>query len=97
MHRSNRMPEHAFIEEYEGIQRLGLRGGSDCLDDGQMVEKRFDFGRAEFARMALAVEVDELLDPVAVADFGSRTEVPSATGRGELVKKPRWIAERLTP
>jgi hypothetical protein len=59
-----------------------------CPWDGQVRQELLDFGSAHVARMALAVEQDELPGPVNVTCFCSRRVVSHPQDLAHLVEQP---------
>src|SRR5690606_10874259 len=82
-----RLPQHLFIEEQQGAERLAMRRYGDLSLRRQHGEKRFHLGAPHLARMAQAVEANEEAGPVDVVLLPSSgcsegSANAHATGRG---------------
>ena len=82
----NRYQENVPVEEENGAERLVLRGSGDILFGGQMGEKRLDFRRAHFTRVALVVEEDIAFDPFFIGLLGAIGIVFEANGIANLLE-----------
>jgi hypothetical protein len=74
--------EGVAIEEEDGAKSLVLGRGGDILFGGQEGEELPDLIGSHFARMALVVKEDEVLDPGDVGIFGA----------GRVVFDPQGVA-----
>ena len=63
--------QHLAVQEFQGTQRLVLRGGGDFLIHGQVSEKGFHFCATHVLGVALVVKQDKAFDPVRVGLFGA--------------------------
>lgn len=52
-----------------------------------MIQEGFNLGAPHGIGMALAVEIDELPNPISVAIFSARTEMAAPANDGNLVKQ----------
>jgi hypothetical protein len=82
--------QHLLVQEHQRIERLILRAGGHVALHRQVRQELLDFGRAQLARMPLAVEQDELPGPVEVARLGSRRVMPHPEHLTLLVEQPGW-------
>jgi len=64
------LSQHLLVEKQQRRQRLILRPAGDVAYRGKIIEKRRQLRLPHVARVPLAVEVDEALDPVHVGLFG---------------------------
>jgi hypothetical protein len=59
-----RLFEYVFVEKQNRCHRLVLRRRGHVGFHGQVGEEAVDVGFGQFARMAMAVRVDESLNPI---------------------------------
>ena len=85
--RSQILVQHLAVEEQRGAEGLILGRGVDVLPHRQVGERGFDFRRAHFVGMALAVEEDVARDPGDVGLFRAVGVVFQAQGVAHLVQK----------
>jgi hypothetical protein len=81
------------VEEENRRQRLVLGRGADVTVYGQVREEGFDLARAEFLRMACAVEADEAADPVHVGLLGTQRVVACAYGVTNPIEEARRLPD----
>ena len=82
--------QHLRIKEEQRGQRLILRRRGDVALGRKMAKERADLCRPHLARMPLAGEKDETLDPVHISLFRTRTIVLGANARAHLIEQP-WL------
>jgi hypothetical protein len=85
------MAQGVAIQEPKRCEGLILSGGRYMALRSKMVEKRSDFGRAHFRRVALAGEIDESLDPVDIGFFGATAVVSAAYRLAHAVEQARAL------
>jgi hypothetical protein len=88
--RSQILVQHLAVEEQRGAEGLILGRGVDVLLHRQMGERGFDFRRAHFVGMALAVEEEVAArrsDPLDVHLFRAAGVVFQAQGVAPLAQK----------
>jgi hypothetical protein len=73
-----------LVKKQQGRQRLVLRSRGHLPLRGEVIEERSDFFGAEIRRMALAMEIDEALDPVDVRLLRAIAVMPYPDGVSNL-------------
>lgn len=86
--------QHLAVEKQQCGQGMVLGGRGHAALGGQGGKKRLDLRRAHVDRVALAVEQDEALDPVAIGLLGAQAVVTGADGRAHLVEQPGLLNDR---
>jgi hypothetical protein len=62
-----------------------------------MVEEGLDLCRTQFRGVALAVEQNELADPIAIGLLGVAAEMAAPANDGNLVEQPGPVGGCVTP
>jgi len=83
---AERRPEHFFVKEDDGTERLRVSQGGDIRSD-QRVQEALHVLLAEQRRMPLAVKQDVTASPVNVGLCGARTVVAAPAAPGDLLEK----------
>ena len=85
-HLAQRLVQHVIVEKDQGVERLGLRRRGKVAFTRQMVQEGLNLSLADSVRVALPMEIDELLDPGTVAILSAGAEVPTAADYGNLIE-----------
>ena len=78
------------IEEKQSAECLVLRRGADFLFNRQMGQVGVDFGFGHLRRMALVMEKDKPLDPMAIGLLGSSAVMAGTEGFAQTVEELRF-------
>lgn len=92
--------QHVAVEEEQGIERLGLGGGSYVPGRREVIDEGHYASGANRTWMLAAMEMDVSTNPEPVSLLGSATQMPAAADHGHLVHEPKrgWGGgARFTP
>ena len=76
--------QHVAVEEQQGAERLGLRGGADVLGHGEVGDEGVDLGLRHVGGVAEPVEADVPPHPAAVGLLGAAAVVTGAQSALQL-------------
>lgn len=79
--------EDVFVEEYDGVERLVLRGSCHFPFHGQVAQKGVHFGGAHIPGVPLSLKEDVSADPLQIGLFGAQAVVLDPEDFSNLIEE----------